>query len=263
MFRPYIGITGVETPTQAQHLLNIFDQRAPARVDVSLHLGLMMSYKTLHGLPTQWANVFPKKESLRGVFAAGSRFDVLTCLHYADYDGIDVEDSLVETFSYVCPEANSLQLDMIWPDPDAIAAALLRGWEGDSPTVILQVGRAALEAVHRRPNELVNRLSDYEGVVDCVLLDESGGEGRPIQIGSVLPLAQAIARNCSRFKIAFAGGLGPDTIKPVAKELLTMFPMASFDAQKNLCTNSDVRSGLDLTRCARYLWSALEAYGAV
>ncbi len=254
----YLGITGVTTPLQARHLLDIFDQRRPEETTTLLHLGAMMSRKTLYRLPTIWEPIFPKRETLRSVFAAAARKDVLTCLHYADYEGIDVEESLVEAFSYICPEANSLQLDMIWPDPDEVGAAIARGWEGNSPIVILQVGRKALEGVGRRPSELVSRLGQYAGIIDYVLLDESGGEGRPLQIGSVMSFARAIKEALPWLSLAFAGGLGPETIRPVAKELLAMFPDASFDAQTRVCTNNDARNALDLTRCAQYLWRALE-----
>ena len=45
----------------------------------------MMSWKSLHGLPSKWTNAFPTNEQVADIFVAER--DVYNVLHYADYDG--------------------------------------------------------------------------------------------------------------------------------------------------------------------------------
>src|SRR3989344_9383308 len=82
MINPYIGIVDFSSFEQVQSMLRVFNTHLPQGSNRKLHIGLMMSYKTLNGLPTKWLNVFPPKEEIADIFASDETYN---CLHYADY----------------------------------------------------------------------------------------------------------------------------------------------------------------------------------
>lgn len=59
--RSYIGITDFTDVAQATAMKEVFSRLKDQKTNRILHVGVMMSYKTLHGLPTKWTDAFPKK----------------------------------------------------------------------------------------------------------------------------------------------------------------------------------------------------------
>src|SRR3989338_9366750 len=110
---PYIGITDFTSAEQARNMLTVFAANQNGSSKRKLMVGVMMSYRTLHGLPTEWMNVFPQKETIVEIFCSD---DAYNCLHYADY-GEDPRlwKSLSDAISYGGIGIHALQLDMVWP----------------------------------------------------------------------------------------------------------------------------------------------------
>ena len=110
--------------------------------DRYLMIGVMMSYKTLHDLPTRWAPIFPKKEFLKYIFTPYER--CLNTIHYADYEEREMIESLDRVMAYGGENLHAIQLDMVWPN-----AARLHLFRKKYPDVriVLQIGDIALRAV--------------------------------------------------------------------------------------------------------------------
>ena len=115
MKTPYIGVCDFTHARQVRRLLPLFPVELPHR----LMVGVMMSYKTLRGIPTKWQHVFPPKETISSIFSSDQ---VYNCLHYADYDSnLDLGKCLCDAISLCQTGIYALQLDMVWPHPGQIA----------------------------------------------------------------------------------------------------------------------------------------------
>ena len=78
--QPYIGITDFEDLRQVKMMHDFLEIRRPDNMKHVLHVGVMMSYKSLHGIQGKFTNVLPSKELLGQIF---SDERVFNCLHYA------------------------------------------------------------------------------------------------------------------------------------------------------------------------------------
>lgn len=255
MKNPYIGITDFMSVTQVNEVLHFLNVgRRPTIVTRSLGVGVMMSRKTLNGLPTKWSTAFPKNADVAKIFI--DHPDVYNVLHYADFEPIDVFENLSKAVDLGGDNLQALQLDMCWPDPKD-----LQRLKDNHPhlDLILQVGRKAFDMVEEDPKKLVAELAKYE-VLDSVLLDKSMGEGLEMNPNFFLPfVVEIFDRFREELHVALAGGLGPATIQlvePIAKE----FPLVSIDAQGRLRPSRSALDPIDWEMAYKYLHEALRMF---
>lgn len=247
----YIGITDFTEFRQVEHMLRVLnDHRLPSQ-QRRLHVGVMMSYKTLCGLETKWSKAFPQKELIADIFACTNTFN---CLHYADYDAIDVGKNLSKAIGYGGKEIHATQLDMVWPDPKEISFAL--SGVSKSLEVILQVNSKSLELADNNPVIVAQRISEYRSITH-VLLDKSMGRGLGMDAKGLLPFARAIKCLLPSMNIVVAGGLGPQTLHLV-EPLLLEFPDISIDAQGKLRPSGSALDPIDWAMAEEYLIKALK-----
>jgi hypothetical protein len=252
MYVPYIGITDFMTFAQVERMLAVLNANVRQGQRRRLHVGVMMSYKTLHGLETKWSEAFPPKEAIANIFSSD---ETMNCLHYADYDAVDVFQSLMKAISFGGSGINALQLDMIWPNPEHVANAVQSS--GKKLEVILQVGKNAIEQADNDPEKIVTKLQEYVGVVHHVLLDKSMGKGLGMDASGLIPFARAIRDAFPELGIVAAGGLGPQSVglvEPLVKE----FPDVSIDAQGKLRPSGSALDPVDWDMAEVYLIKALE-----
>lgn len=254
-FLPYVGITDFTNEYQVCKMLqSLQESMSKDVIPRRLHVGVMMSYKTLNGHPTKWAGVFPTRDEIRGVFGANvPSGQVMNCLHYADGKNIEVCKSLVKALDVSGECTNALQLDMTWPDPAFVLEAVKAS--GLDLEVILQIGGPAFAEICDSPELLVQRLEKYQGVIQHVLLDRSMGRGLPLDAQELLRYAVAIREKFPRLGIAVAGGLGPDTvmaIDPIVREI----PDLSIDAQGKLRPNGNAMFPIDWNLAYLYVQDA-------
>ncbi|MCR4333596.1 MAG: hypothetical protein NUV60_01045 [Patescibacteria group bacterium] len=255
MLIPYVGITDFMNFQQVQAMLRIFKVHQRPDSKRKLHVGVMMSYKTLHGIPSSWDKAFPSKETIADIFSSAETYN---CLHIADYDSMPHlgRKTLAPALQYAGDLVHAVQLDMIWPHPSQILLGIHTSRK--NPEVILQVGRKALTAVKDDPLLLVEKLREYEGgVIQRVLLDKSGGEGRAMEADVLLPFVRAIRENLPELDIVVAGGLGPYTMH-LAEPIIREFPDVSIDAQGRLRPSRNALDPVDWHMAGGYLATALE-----
>ncbi|MDD3531359.1 MAG: hypothetical protein PHV99_02095 [Candidatus Pacebacteria bacterium] len=241
---------------QVARMLTAFSAHKQPGSDRRLHVGVMMSYKTLNGIETKWAKAFPPKETIASIFGSDETFN---CLHYADYDHTpNLWDSLSRAISYGGIGINAVQLDMPWPDPGQVAHGIHTSRRNIE--VILQVGKNAIEEVGDDPDEVVRRLEDYEGVIHRVLLDRSMGRGLGMDAAALLPFAHAIRERFPGLDLVAAGGLGPQSINLV-EPLVMEFPDLSIDAQGKLRPSGSALDPIDWDMAEEYLIKALALFG--
>ncbi len=255
---PYIGITDFTNFDQVKRMLSVFKKHSQRGLNRKLHVGVMMSYKTLHGIETQFSKVFPPKETIASIFASDETYN---CLHYADYRGHpELWKSLLHAIQYGGMGIDALQLDITWPDPGEVANAVHASRK--NLEVILQVGNKAFEEAGDDPDAVVERLRDYEGVICRVLLDRSAGRGIGMDAVGLIPYARAIRNAFPDLGIVAAGGLGPesvDLVRPLVLEFLDL----SIDAQGKLRPSGDILDPVDWNFAERYLIRALDMFRLV
>ncbi len=254
MKTPYIGITDFVNPEQAERMLKFFGECGSQEIGRRLMVGVMMSYKTLNGIPTKWTTAFPPKEIIKDIFISHPL--AFNTLHYADYDGIKVAENIEFAASLGGPNMHALQLDMIWPDPKIIASFRNRyPWI----QVIVQGNSDAMDLVGNNPVAFTKRLLEYGDAIDYVLLDMSMGRGLELKAKAILPFARAIARYLPEVGIAVAGGLGPDTLR-LLRPLLEEFPNLSIDAQSKLRPSGNALDPIDWRMAELYLQRAFSLF---
>lgn len=253
---PYIGITDFMTIEQVEKMFCVFRNHRPPGSKRQLHVGVMMSRKTLRGYGSKWAAVWPPKEKIADIFGLE---DVYNCLHYADYEYDHHPcENLLKAISCGGIGLDAIQLDMIWPEPADIAGAIHLSRR--HPEVILQIGGYSLIAVGNSPTTLVERLADYDGVVDRVLFDQSMGHGRGMEAKELLPFIRAVHLHFPKLGLVVAGGLGPGTVglvQPIVKE----FPDVSIDAQGRLRPSGNSLDPINWEMAGNYIIEALRLLG--
>ncbi len=258
MLTPYIGITDFTNFDQVLVMLRTLKTFKPKEMQRRLHVGVMMSYKTLNDIPSKWSNVFPPKEKIADIFFSE---DAYNCLHYADYDRVDTDliEALSKAIGYGGNHIDALQLDMMWPSPSKIVSAIHQTEIKKEIQIILQIGKQALEHVDNEPLFLVEKLKEYKGAIHRVLLDKSMGKGLGMDAQGLIPFVQAIKENFPELGIGVAGGLGPETmhlVEPLVKE----FPDLSIDAQGRLRPSGNAMDPIDWNMAWKYLVEALKLF---
>lgn len=254
MLDPYIGITDFTDFSQVEAMLRVFRKHRKSGSQRKLHIGVMMSRKTLNDIDTKWSKAFPPKEAIADIFRSD---DVLNCLHYADYDhSTGFKRDLAQAIRYAGGGIQAVQLDMVWPDAKEVFSGVHASRR--QVEVILQVGGVAIEEADNDPQAVVRKLEDYEGTIHRVLLDKSMGKGLGMDAEGLLPFARAIRERFPELGLGAAGGLGPHTmhlVEPLARE----FADLSIDAQGKLRPSGDaLNEPVDWSMAGEYLAKSLE-----
>ena len=249
--RPYIGICDVANADQASH----FVEQIPPDFSHDVMIGVMMSRKTLYGLPTKWSEIFPKKETIKDIFIPDRR--ALNTIHYADYDvGTSRDTHLATTLSHVASyggaHLNAIQLDMIWPSRHELA--FFRRISGIP--IVLQVGSNAMAECGNDPIEVARRLETYGDSIDCVLFDKSMGEGKGMDAALLSTFLGAMVADCPHLLPAVAGGLGPTSMYPV-EPLWRAYHNLSMDMQSKVRPSGDKKDPIDKEMAAEALRMAV------
>jgi len=247
---PYIGITDFTSFDQVEKMLAVFNSNVPASCNYLLHVGVMMSFKTLHNIDTKWSVAFPPKESIAKIFSSD---EVFNCLHYVDYNNKeDLANSLESAIYYGGKNLDAIQLDTIWPSPKIIREV----FKDKNLSVILQIGKNAFEEVDEDPRQIIKRISMYGNSIQYVLLDKSMGKGLGMNAYKLMFYIEKIKREFPHLRIVVAGGLGPTTMY-LAKDIFERYKGISIDAQGRLRPSGNALEPIDWSMAETYLTKAV------
>lgn len=110
--------------------------------------------------------------------------------------------------------------------------------------------------VNHSPEELATRVAEYDEVAEYVLLDPSGGYGKPFDPERVRDYLLALEAQNLGMGLGVAGGLSPATLNLV-EPLVWEFYDLSIDAEGRLRTPED---HLDLAVSSEYLRKAFAIF---
>jgi len=253
--KPYIGITGLMSFGDALHVLKALSTNTKRLVMV----GVLASLKTMSGFQNKWPNRYPAMDKIARIFPKHPL--ALNLIHYNTKEPETLVRQLAEMTVIGGENLDGFQLNIAWP-----AVATLKRYHEmrqryremySKKQIVLQIGGHAFEMVNHSPDELATRVAEYDGVVEYVLLDPSGGYGKPLDPERARDYLLALKAKNLGIGLGVAGGLSPTTlnlIEPLAKE----FPDLSIDAEGRLRTQDD---HLDLSAASEYLRKALVMFG--
>lgn len=256
-FAPYIGITDFMTGEQARAMLKVMEVcQAGKQRPRKLMVGVMMSYKTLNGLPTKWEKAFPKSAEIPSIFFEHPL--AFNTLHYADYDESTTTSDILSMMR-ICLDGSlhAVQLDMPWPQWQLLE--VIKRTSDWQVKTVLQIGKTSLEQCNNTPSEVCWQIDRYGCLIDYVLIDKSMEQGKGMAAAFLLPFVRAIAEEFPRLGIAVAGGLGPTTmhlVEPIVQE----FPGISIDAQGQLRSSGSALDPIEWDRAEEYLGKASKLF---
>ncbi|MCK5044869.1 hypothetical protein KAR26_04055 [Candidatus Parcubacteria bacterium] len=240
MKKPYIGITGFMSSDEALHILN----SVPFRAGPLVMIGVLASLKTIRGVKNKWPNRYPTMDRIAGIFPDHPL--ALNLIHYNTKEKDTLANQLIAMTEIGGVNLHGFQLNIAWPSLD-----VLHAYREAYPTkqIVLQIGEQAFEMVNHSPEQLASRVVEYDGLVEYVLLDPSGGYGKPFDSEHIRQYLLALREKNLDICFGFAGALSPATINLV-EPLVKEFSRLSIDAEGCLRTPKD---HLDLNLASEYL----------
>lgn len=243
MHRPYVGITGFMSREEVQSILDV----VPEDSTTDVMIGVLASLKTLRGETNKWPNRYPEVGKIKDIFIDHPK--ALNLIHYNSKEDDYLFDQLCRMTDLGGPNFHGFQLNMAWP-----SILCLKNYRHQfAKKIVLQIGGHAFEMVDHSADRLAEWVSDYEGYVDYVLLDPSGGYGIPFDTVKAADCLDALKEKNLDIGLGVAGGLSPTTLNLV-EALRNDFPDLSIDAEGKL---RDADDRLDVEVAKEYLLKSL------
>jgi hypothetical protein len=242
---PYIGVTGICKKSEVEAIVRDLALESHAK----LMLGTLVSHKTLHGgVSASHPERYPLPQRLHSLMSSDRR--VLNLIHFNTKEPEFLFEDLLHAQQVAGPLCHGFQLNMTWPDAKVLARYKEAHHRG-SNILVLQCGRRALGEVDHSPEMLLERVRHYQGLVEYVLIDTSGGEGKPFDISKTLDYFESLEK-IDDICFGVAGGLGVHTLFRLLR-LWRKFPCFSIDAETSL---RDEHDALSTMRVRNYVATA-------
>ncbi|MBA3679428.1 hypothetical protein H0W80_04585 [Candidatus Saccharibacteria bacterium] len=244
--KPYVGITGFMNYLQVEEVLRVL----PEEPKFQLMVGVLVSDKTLVGQTNNHPNEFPPIHRVSEIFHPDSR--VLNLVHYNTHNTLSLPGQMADIKIYAGSNCQGFQLNIDWPSIDDLARFRRR-----YPRLVIVQQISATVMAETTPEQLARRISsEYSDLIDHVLLDGSGGFGKPLHLGLCEDYIGALlAHNLhKKIGIGIAGGLCAESLSRLAP-LFRAYPKLNIDAQGRLRTTD--KTTLDMQRCIEYVQVAL------
>jgi len=266
MNKPYIGVTGIEEPSQLEGMIETFSKK-----HIAPHLimaGGIVSYKTL--IDEKDKPILLTKNKIVDIFEKLRNMpseDVLFALHYFTKPLSEVRPELQQKAKKVVEKPLHQQIGSLVEDiyeryeryqpPFQIGVQINVSWPESRDVNQIKIDHPKLKTILQ--------VSDFDSVdekigkynVDYALIDASRGEGKEIDIDKAVSVHDIISKN-SKAMIGFAGGFSPQNVNDRIWSLRYDLGTRNFcvDAQGKLRT----KDRLDMHKVEEYLIEALRAF---
>ena len=223
----YIGVTGFSKREEVSAALEAYKGN-----NRKLMVGVLATWKSLRGIPMKpiWAKQTPDPQDIKNIFIDDAR--ALNLVHFSTEEGQEhsIADDMLAIHRLGGEHIHGFQLNMTWPSIDQLRT--YKEKVSGECYIVLQIGRHAVESAGT-PFMVSSILTEYRGVVDAILLDSSGGRGKPFDAERARHILLAIRDKMDDIGLGVAGGLGPHSLD-LLEPLLTDFPDINIDAQGRL-----------------------------
>jgi hypothetical protein len=224
---PYIGLSGFTSHMQVRNAMTSVLPRGSQQL---VMIGVLVTHETLHRRgSTNYPLRYPSPEELGKIFLPDDGYRFLNLLHFATKKPDELYCDLCYAQDLAGEYCHGFQLNMPWPEPDTLSYYKKRK---NNNTLVLQCGREALEICGNDPAQIAKKVQEYEGLVDYVLIDPSGGEGKPFDPEFVLRCFDEL-RALRWPSFGVAGGLRYKALEPL-RNILDRHPFFSIDAESGL-----------------------------
>ncbi len=247
----YIGVTGFTNREQVRAVL----ERTPLDIRAGgprLMVGVLMSYRTLRGMPASNPKRYPAREDVFGIFQESP--DCLNLVHYNTREQRDLAHQLEDALGWAGPLCDGIQLNVVWPDPKAIQSLKLAR---PRVKIVLQINSGTMEACNNDAVRVASRMSEqYASLIDYVLVDHSGRRGEPLEpVHAMAYLTELMYQRefaGAAYQLGVAGGLCADNLSRLLLPIKRMMPSINIDAEGGLRTDDN----LDIDKVLAYLGAA-------
>lgn len=249
---PYFGISDFISPSTVEGVLRILRTHKAPSLKYKFQVAVMMNPSSLHGENAHLHHIYPPREQISAILSSSEAYN---CLRYVDYGkDKDLWKSIAKAISYGGFSLDALQLDMVWPDRDMIRKAI-PNYRNDLE-VILQIGHRSMQEMGNDPRQVVEKLSEYQGIIHRVFLDNGGGGSHHVDPVEILPYLASIHRKFPDLGLGIACGLGAEGIHEIAP-LVAAFPSLSF-AAKGSKIGSKQEDPIDPALAEKFVVNALQ-----
>lgn len=230
MKKSYIGVTGFMSRAEVDAVLTAI----PAGAERLLMIGVLVSSKTMEGIPNKWPKRYPSADQIAGIFPNHPL--ALNLVHFNTKDPNELLSQMLKVTELGGENFHGFQLNIKWPNPFT-----LEEYKREYPDkiIVLQCGEAALDAVSNNPTTLVEVIENYIGVCDYLLVDPSGGLGKPLNPHKGLEYLQQLNARTDKMGFGIAGGLSPTTLEDLMGPIVKVYPNTSIDAEGRLRDGDD------------------------
>lgn len=230
----YIGVTGFTEAAQVTRAL----RAVPKNSDRRFMVGVLASAKSLRGIPLkpEWRSRYPEIACIREIFPDDPR--ALNLVHYAPSKKHrkDTSHDLITLSDVIGSRLHGFQINAAWPREADLGVYRECGYLRQ--TVVLQIGREAIQEMDSMSMAIAERVNLYGGLIDGVLIDASGGMGVPFDPAFARVMISRIRARRPELGIGIAGGISLRTLDRV-RALLEEFPDLNIDAESGLRTDDD------------------------
>lgn len=253
---PYIGITGFMTTEEVETVLGVFPEDSSRK----LMVGVLGSEKTMMGQPNNWPNRYPDRKMVEYIFSDNPL--ALNLVHYNTKNSETIAMQIgIFADIFGGPNFHGFQLNIAWPSPkELLDYRTIRKARNplmtQEDTIVLQIGGHAFNMVDNSPQKLAEKVQEYKGLVDYLLLDPSGGKGQPFGTEKAREYLRALRDKDLGIGLGVAGGLSAETLHLI-EPLIEEFPDLSMDAE---CLIRDEDDNLDLENAKWYVSATLEMF---
>lgn len=230
MAKPYIGVTGFMSKEEVEQVL----ESVPTFTERKLMIGVLVSSKTMQGLPNKFPNRYPAAGKIAEIFPAHR--SVLNLVHFNTKEPDQLLDQMFMVTELGGENFHGFQLNIKWPNPHT-----LEQYKKQCPgkTLVLQCGETALGSVECDPEKLVASAKNYQDICEYLLIDPSGGLGRAFNPEKGLEYLRGLKAGIKNMSFGIAGGLSPLMLEDLLLPVLAEFPDVSIDAEGRLRGEND------------------------
>lgn len=241
----YIGVTGITSKDQAECII-------PSKHSAAIMIGVLVSSKTLRGETNKYPNRYPKPQELGKIF--GYWQNTLNLIHFNTKEPEKLLDDMCLAQDLAGPNCHGFQLNIVWPDR-RVLGQYKRHAQFEHKIVVLQCGTEAMREFGNDAANIAKQVMKYEGLIDYVLIDPSGGVGKEFDVEFASECFTYL-RDISSIGFGIAGGLEANNLDRL-RPLLRKFPNFSIDAEGRLRNAED---HLDIRKTQDYVTAAMNLY---
>jgi len=246
---PYIGVTGFMSRAEVDEVLLAVSNTSRRK----LMVGVLVSSKTMQGIPNKWPGRYPRGENIAEIFSPHPM--ALNLVHFNTKDPDELLAHMVAVTELGGENFHGFQLNIKWPSPKT-----LYEYKKLYPQkiIVLQCGEEALKEIEYDPNKLAATASNYEHICEYLLVDPSGGIGKPFDTYKACCYLAVLNANTGFMGFGIAGGLSYESINELLSPIARIYPNTSIDAEGRLRDQND---NLDIAKAQAFVSRAYELFG--